>query len=108
QVIHQTGSRDKTDWHNFYKQQNIPAHVFAYEDHIQDFYLLANLIICRAGAGTLFELAFFAKKAVVIPLKAKTTDHQIANAREMAKRYPDLFIVREQEALLSTLTQLLN
>jgi len=108
QVIHQTGSRDKTDWKNFYEQRNIPAHVFAYEDQIQNFYLISDLIVCRAGAGTLFELAFFQKKSVVIPLRAKTTDHQVENAREMAKRYSDLFTVREQEDLLSTLTQLLN
>ena len=92
QVIHQTGSRDKTDWHTFYTKLNIPAHVFAYEDRIQDFYCLSDLVVCRAGAGTLFELAFFEKQAIVIPLRTKTTDHQVANAHEMAKRYPDLFI----------------
>jgi len=91
QIIHQTGDNDKTDWKSFYANHKIPAHVFSYDPNIKDFYLLSDLIICRGGAGTLFEIKFFQKKAIVIPIKSLALGHQLENAIEMERLYPELF-----------------
>ncbi len=96
QVIHQTGSFNETDWQTWYAQQHIPAFTFSYDKRIHEYYKAADLIISRAGAGTLFEIAFFHKPCIVIPLIADTTTHQQENAYAMAERYPALFDVLQQ------------
>jgi UDP-N-acetylglucosamine--N-acetylmuramyl-(pentapeptide) pyrophosphoryl-undecaprenol N-acetylglucosamine transferase len=70
--------------------------VCAFTNDVEPFYVAADLIICRAGAGTLFEIAFFHKKALVIPLEIETTDHQVDNAFAIAQQYPQLFTVLRQ------------
>ncbi len=44
----------------------------------------ADLVIARAGAGTLWELAALARPAVLIPFAAAKDDHQSVNARHFA------------------------
>jgi UDP-N-acetylglucosamine--N-acetylmuramyl-(pentapeptide) pyrophosphoryl-undecaprenol N-acetylglucosamine transferase len=99
QVIHQTGAQDKTDWFSFYKDLKCPAMIFSYDENIKDYYHMSDLIVCRAGAGTLFELEFFKKRCLIIPLKTEQTDHQVDNALEMSLRNPDLFFVQDQDLI---------
>lgn len=101
QVIHQTGSLDKHDWKAFYKQYNIPAVTFTYHASVRDFYLLADLVICRGGAGTLFELEFFQSRSIIIPLKNHANDHQVENATEMVARNPKIFTMYDQDPILT-------
>jgi UDP-N-acetylglucosamine--N-acetylmuramyl-(pentapeptide) pyrophosphoryl-undecaprenol N-acetylglucosamine transferase len=91
QIIHQTGSTDSTDWQALYASHNTIAHVFSYYPDLALMYAAADLIVCRAGAGTLFEIKFFNKPCIIIPLSTNTTDHQVDNARAMANEYPELF-----------------
>ena len=44
----------------------------------------ADLVICRAGATTLAELAAAGRPAVLVPLAAATDDHQRKNAQVLA------------------------
>ncbi len=97
QIIHQTGSFDEASWYTWYAAHQLPAFTFSYDERINEFYQLADLIICRAGAGTLFEIAFFNKQCLVIPLVTQTTDHQIYNAQAMASLHPDLFTIIQQQ-----------
>ena len=97
QVIHQTGSHDKTNWHEMYQQYDVPAHVFSYTNSLAGCYAAADLVISRAGAGTLFETLFFQKPCITIPLEIKSTNHQLDNARAMAQEYPALFCVLRQQ-----------
>ena len=90
-IIHQTGSLDDTNWQQLYASKNITAHVFSYHPDLALMYAAADLIICRAGAGTLFEIKFFNKPCIIIPLMTTTTTHQVDNARAMAEEYPELF-----------------
>lgn len=98
QVIHQIGSFKENEFEMLYDSLKIPALTFSYNENIKDFYLLADLVISRAGAGTLFELEFFKKKALIIPLTTSTTDHQLINAQEIIKKNPGLFIMHRQNA----------
>ncbi|MCL5006709.1 MAG: undecaprenyldiphospho-muramoylpentapeptide beta-N-acetylglucosaminyltransferase [Patescibacteria group bacterium] len=45
---------------------------------------VADLVISRAGAGGIFELAALGKPAILIPLPESAQNHQLANAREYA------------------------
>jgi len=100
QIVHQTGAEQVTECTNFYAQNNVPAQVFAYQDNLAFYYQAADIIICRAGAGTLFEALFFEKQTIVIPLETKITDHQLDNAYAMGKMRPDLFSVVRQHDLV--------
>jgi len=97
QVIHQTGASDPFDYQKFYQYHHIPAVVFDYHNQLQDFYNLADFIICRAGAGTLFEIKFFKKTCLTIPHKTSQTNHQIQNVVELQKEFPDQFHIIEQD-----------
>lgn len=96
QIIHQTGSQDPFNWKEFYAQLNIPAIVFDFADHVEHYYLAADLIVNRAGAGTLFEILFFPRKSITIPLETETNDHQLANAQAIAAIYPYVFTIFRQ------------
>jgi len=103
QIIHQTGDSDQTDWDSFYKQFYIPVFHFKYSDQIKEFYQISDLVICRGGAGTLFELEFFKKKALIIPLETSYTNHQLDNAIAMAIQNDDLFTVIRKKDILQPL-----
>lgn len=45
----------------------------------------ADLVVCRAGAGTLAELTALHKPAIVIPWPGAAHDHQAANAKQLAR-----------------------
>ena len=63
-----------------------------------DYYARADVVVCRAGANTLFELAALGKRAVVVPLpRGVSRGDQVQNARYFAERYA--FDVIEQDAL---------
>lgn len=95
QLIHQTGP-DSIDWHTFYKKHKIPARVFAYDHDMVGYYQQADLILCRAGAGALFESLFFRKPCITIPLETKRNTHQLDNAHAMIAEYPEFFTMIRQ------------
>ena len=93
QLIHQAGASNVPDLKQFYADHGQDALVFDYLHDLRYAYSAADLVIARAGAGTLFELQFFGKKSLIIPLETTTTAHQVDNARAMAQLSPDLFTV---------------
>ncbi len=96
QIIHQTGGDQSEYYANIYKQLGIPCVVFGYHERLQDFYNLADLIISRAGAGTLFEIKFFDKPCICIPHETANTNHQIKNVLALQEQYPDQFNIIKQ------------
>lgn len=99
QIIHQTGTADKTNWHEYYKDLEIPALVFSYKEDLAWCYLAADIIICRAGAGSLFEALFFNKPCLTIPLETAATSHQKDNARALSAQYPALITMLTQQEI---------
>ncbi|MBI2054548.1 MAG: UDP-N-acetylglucosamine--N-acetylmuramyl-(pentapeptide) pyrophosphoryl-undecaprenol N-acetylglucosamine transferase [Candidatus Sungbacteria bacterium] len=59
---------------------------FLNESQMRSAYFLADIVISRAGATSIFEIAAHAKPAILIPLKDSAQDHQRANAYEYAER----------------------
>lgn len=95
-VVHQTGAADLAWVREGYQKVGVEALVFAYRDDMHVCYSAADAVIARAGAGTLFELAFFQKKSFIIPLEIKTTDHQVDNAQAFAAKNGAVKVVRQQ------------
>jgi len=60
--------------------------------------IAADLVVARAGGGTIFEIAAFGKPAILIPLDESANDHQRINALEFAKAGGGIII--EEENLL--------
>ena len=55
----------------------------AYENDMAAVYAAADLVVCRAGATTVAELAAVGVPAVLVPLPGAPGDHQTANARRL-------------------------
>jgi len=81
QIRHQTGSamRDQVD--SRYKALAINAEVDAFIGDMVSAYQWADLVICRAGAMTVSEVAAVGIPAIFVPLPGAIDDHQVANAR---------------------------
>ena len=56
-----------------------------YEDRMELVYAAADLVVCRAGAMTVAELAVVGVPAILVPLPGAPGDHQTANARVLER-----------------------
>lgn len=92
EVIHQTGTKN-------FKQVKAEAkvvmpenleryyHVFPFfkEEELKKAYKVADLIISRAGSGSIFEIAAVGKPSILVPLPEAAQNHQIRNAYSYAR-----------------------
>lgn len=53
---------------------------FLAEKELADAYAIADLVISRAGAGSIFEIAANGKPSILIPLANSAQNHQVRNA----------------------------
>ena len=81
ELVHQTGQRDVAMVRAGYDRSGVAVRAEAFLDPVAPEMIAADLVIGRAGATTLAELAASAKPAVLIPFPAATDDHQRRNAR---------------------------
>lgn len=80
-VWHQAGKGKLDDTQNNYNKANIKAKVTEFIDNMADAYDWADLVICRAGALTVSELANAGVAAILVPYPHAVDDHQTANAK---------------------------
>jgi UDP-N-acetylglucosamine--N-acetylmuramyl-(pentapeptide) pyrophosphoryl-undecaprenol N-acetylglucosamine transferase len=85
-VVHQTGEKDLEPTSARYKDAGIEADTSAFIKDMAAAYGRADLIIGRAGATTVAELAIAGKPAIFIPYPFAADNHQELNAREMADK----------------------
>lgn len=86
QVWHQTGERDRESVAEAYRAFQPDARVTAFIDDMAAAYAWADLVVCRAGAMTVAELAAAGLAAVFVPFPSAADDHQTANAGFLAAR----------------------
>jgi|SRR5690625_1374955 len=81
QVVHQTGTTHIEEVRAHYQQLNVEAQCVPFIEDMAVAMAQADLIICRAGAMTVAEVAAVGVAALFIPLPHAIDDHQTANAR---------------------------
>ena len=84
-VRHQAGKKDVAIVVETYQSSHIDARVDAFIDDIYQAYNKADLVIARAGALTVSEIAAVGVACVLIPYPYATDDHQRANAEWLVK-----------------------
>lgn len=84
-VIHQSGAADEARVRATYAAAGVPARVSAFVREMGSAYASADLVICRAGASTCFELCLLGKPALLIPLPTAVRNHQHLNAEALAR-----------------------
>ncbi|MFI3123774.1 MAG: undecaprenyldiphospho-muramoylpentapeptide beta-N-acetylglucosaminyltransferase [Methylococcales bacterium] len=85
QVRHQTGVAMQNEVAEKYENLKLNAETSAFIDDMATAYSWADLIICRAGAMTISEVAAMGIPAIFIPLPNAIDDHQTANAKYLTE-----------------------
>ncbi len=85
QVIHITGDKDRDGVEQAYRINRIPCWVRGFCDKMPLPYKAADLVICRAGAATISEIALFGVPALFIPYPFAGS-HQDKNASLLARQ----------------------
>ncbi len=80
-IIHQTGRADESKIRQIYRQLGIKADIGAFFHDMPQIQAMADLVIARAGAGTLFELSAAGVASILVPFPHAADDHQTHNAR---------------------------
>lgn len=83
-IVHQTGDKGLADTQRRYAAAGVEADVRAFITDMASAYQRTDLVIGRAGATTVAELAITGKPAVFIPYPFAADNHQELNARAMA------------------------
>ncbi len=82
-IVHQTGAGDYLFVRHNYAEQNVDATVIASLDDMPKAYAAADVVISRAGAGSIAELTACGKPAILIPFPSAASQHQLRNAEIM-------------------------
>jgi UDP-N-acetylglucosamine--N-acetylmuramyl-(pentapeptide) pyrophosphoryl-undecaprenol N-acetylglucosamine transferase len=85
-VAHQAGAAHVEVLRNTYRTAGVDAEIFDFVEDMAARYGAADLIICRAGAMTVAELAVAGVGSILVPFPYAADDHQTCNARYLADR----------------------
>ena len=84
-VTHQTGERDHGVVRRGYAEAGLTARVEPFLEHMADAMREADVVVCRAGATTLAEIAAVGRAALLVPLPGAADGHQRLNADELVR-----------------------
>jgi UDP-N-acetylglucosamine--N-acetylmuramyl-(pentapeptide) pyrophosphoryl-undecaprenol N-acetylglucosamine transferase len=95
-VLHQAGARHIDAVIAGYREHNVTAEVVPFIDDIAARYAETDLIVCRAGATTIAEIAAAGIASVLVPFPHAVDDHQTINARFLADRGAALLVPQSE------------
>ena len=81
QVLHQSGAKQIDELRANYAAAGVPAELTPFIEDTAAAFAEADLVICRAGASTVTELAAIGAAAIYVPFPHAVDDHQTTNAR---------------------------
>ena len=81
EVIHQSGAKQIEALHANYAAAGVQAQLTPFIDDTAQAFADADLVICRAGASTVTEIAAVGAAALFVPFPSAVDDHQTVNAR---------------------------
>lgn len=96
EVTHQAGAAHEAALRDRYAAAGVAANVVAFIDDMAASYARADLMICRAGASTIAELAAAGVAAVLVPFPQAVDDHQTHNARFLSERGAAILIPQSE------------
>ncbi|MDD5174991.1 MAG: undecaprenyldiphospho-muramoylpentapeptide beta-N-acetylglucosaminyltransferase [Sterolibacterium sp.] len=110
QVVHQSGAKHLESLKHNYQQAGVAANCVAFIEDMAGAYEWADLVICRAGALTVAELAAAGVASILVPFPHAVDDHQTANARFLTNAgaailLPQSELTPEKLALLRNLSR---
>lgn len=85
-VLHQTGKQHFSVVQQLYQQAGVQADIRPFLDDMASSYANADLVICRAGALTIAELAAAGVASILVPFPHAVDDHQTHNAHFLSER----------------------
>ena len=68
------------------EKEGLPVTVVPYLTHIHEAYAAADLVVCRAGAMTLAEIAACGVPSILVPYPFAAYNHQVTNAQNLSER----------------------
>ena len=80
-IVHQTGEPNYNEVRKTYEEQGLLAEVHAFIKDMPEAFARADLVVSRAGAVAVTELAAAGRAALLIPFPGATDQHQLENAR---------------------------
>ncbi len=87
EILHQCGKAEEERIKNCYKESPYsPSCVHAFIDDMKTAYSQADIVIARAGASTLAELACASKASILIPFPFAAHNHQYYNAKSLVDK----------------------
>lgn len=98
EVVHQTGKQHFAEVQQLYQRMGVTADIRPFLQDMATAYADADLVICRAGALTVAELAAVGVASVLVPFPYAVDDHQTQNAAFLS----------EQDAAISLPQTVLN
>ena len=111
-IVHQTGTKELDNVRQAYRASAFPnARVVPYLDPIAEEIAAADLVVSRAGAMTIGELAAVGRAAILVPFAAATNNHQELNARAVEQAGGAIVITESQltpERLAMTINDVIN
>lgn len=112
-VLHQCGNANKNDCQKQLENLNLDSslrsryHLFGFiGDDLKDIYAVADLVVTRAGANTLTEIAACRKPSIIIPLSGSAGNHQEQNAFLFVEKGAAI-LVEEENLQVNLFTDLL-
>jgi len=86
EVTHQAGEMHLAMLEKEYRTAGVRAKALAFIGDMSSAYAMADVVICRAGALTVSELAAAGIASVLVPFPSAVDDHQTFNARYLSDR----------------------
>jgi UDP-N-acetylglucosamine--N-acetylmuramyl-(pentapeptide) pyrophosphoryl-undecaprenol N-acetylglucosamine transferase len=81
QVLHQSGASQIDALRANYARAGVEAELTPFIDDMASAFANADLVVCRAGASTVTEIAAIGVAALFVPIASAVDDHQTRNAR---------------------------
>ena len=95
-VTHQAGAGQIEALRSAYVAAGVDGELLPFIDDMAKCYAEADLVICRAGALTIAELAAVGVGSILVPFPHAVDDHQSANARFLAEREGAIVLPQDQ------------
>ncbi|WP_410500006.1 undecaprenyldiphospho-muramoylpentapeptide beta-N-acetylglucosaminyltransferase [Chitinibacter sp. S2-10] len=96
QVIHQAGEKHIEALRTNYAAADVDAECVAFISDMASAYADADLVLCRAGALTVAELACVGVAAVLVPFPHAVDDHQTGNAKFLSDEQAGILLPQAQ------------